>query len=203
VSVTSEFDLCSIPPVLTGTGKLYIVEDDGATLVDCGNFSLVDLIGEAESKRYFESSDEVASVLGITGVVRLQLTGDSFSPSNLSRLLNEPLATAAEGDQIGFRTVRALPIYHLKFRKNYPISEGCDSPCTIDVDIWRCHLDPNFIYTFSQDEPTVHVFNFIALPDAIDHPNNPFALVTMTCPMGGGEGFATGGDGGGIDPDSG
>src|SRR6187431_1917548 len=192
-TIIEAFDSCDLPPILTGTGSLYIV--DGTMLLDCGNFSLVDVIAEAESKRYFDGSDEVASVLGITSLLRIQLSGDTFSPENVSRLVNEPLATAAEGDQVSFRTVRSLPTYHLKFRKRYPIALDCPPTCYFDLDIWRAYLEPNFTWTFSQDEPTVHVFNFIALPDVVAHPNNPFALLTFTCPTGGGESFAQGGGG--------
>lgn len=192
MSVISEFDTCAIPPILTGTGLLYIVE--GEDLIDLGNFSLVDVVEEAESKRVFLGADEDASVIGITAALRLQLTGDSFSPSNVARLFNEPLALAAEGDQISLRTVRELPIYQLRFRKRYPIDVDCLETCWIDFDFWRCHLEPGFTYTFSQDEPTQHVFNFIVLPDAVQHPNNPFGTITFSCPTGGGEGLAGGGD---------
>lgn len=186
---------CDVPPVLFGTGDLYVV--DGTNLLDTGNFSLVDFIIEAESKRFFSAADEVASVLGITGVVRLSLTGDSWSPTNLSRLVNQPLATVAEGDQLSLRTVYELPLYHLLFRRFYP--NDCDEECAIEFELWRCYLEPSIQYTFSQDEQTVHLFNFVAIPDAVTHPNNPFGTITMTCPSGGGEGFAVGGDGADVD----
>lgn len=181
--IVEPFDACSFPPILTGTGRLFIVE--GNTLTDCGNFSLVDIVAESEAKRYFSGSSQVASVLAVTAVIRLQLTGDSFSPENVGRLFNEQLTSAAEGDQLSLRTVRGIPTYQLKFRKDYPIDADCLEECLIDLDLWRCYLDPSFTYTFSQDEPTVHVFNFLAVPDGIAHPNNPFGLVTFTCPEGG------------------
>lgn len=181
---------CDVPPVLFGTGDLYIVE--GTSLIDAGNFSLVDFFIDAETQRHFSGIEEVASVVGVTGSIRLQLTGDSFSPTNLARLVNQSLATVAEGDQLALRTVYELPLYHLLFRRFYP--NDCDEECAIEFELWRCYLDPTIQYTFSQDEQTVHLFNFIAIPDAISHPNNPFGTITMTCPEGGGEGFAVGGD---------
>jgi hypothetical protein len=182
---------CDIPPVLLGTGDLYIV--DGESLLDAGNFSLVDFAIDAEAKRFFAGSEEVASVLGTTGTIRLQLTGDSFSPTNVARLVNQSLSAVSEGDQLSLRTVYALPLYHLLFRRFYP--NDCDEECMIEFELWRCYLEPTITYTFSQDEQTVHLFNFVALPDSGTHPNNPFGTITFTCPMGGSQGYTSGGGG--------
>jgi hypothetical protein len=192
-------DTCAIPPVLFGTGYLYIV--DGSALRDLGNFSLVDVIEDAEATRIFRGSSEIASPLAVTGAWRIVLTGDSFSPAQIARLVNEDLSTVSEGDQINLRTVREIPTYQLKFRKWYPLSAGCDTECYFDIDFWVCYHDPAITYTFSQDEQTVHVFNFIAIPDAVEHPNNPFGAWTFTCPMGEGESYATGGGQSGDETD--
>jgi hypothetical protein len=181
MAIVEFLDGCDLPPVLFGTGRLFITS--GSNELDAGNFSLVDFIGDGETRRVFLGADEVASPLAVTGAYRLELTGDSFSEENLSRLLNEDLDSMMAGARLlNLRTVRAAPTYQIRFEKEYPVSEGCPALRWINLIFWRAYLDTSFNYTFSQDEQTVHRFVFTALPDPINHPFNPLGRIVMDKP---------------------
>ena len=181
MAIVEFLDGCDLPPVLFGTGRLFITS--GSNELDAGNFSLVDFIGDGETRRVFLGADEVASPLAVTGAYRLELTGDSFSEDNLTRLLNENLDFLMGGERlINLRTVRTAPTYQIRFQKEFPVSEGCPALRWINLIFWRAHLDTSFNYTFSQDEQTVHRFVFTALPDSINHAFSPLGMITMDAP---------------------
>jgi hypothetical protein len=178
MAIVEFLDGCDLPPVLFGTGRLFITS--GTNELDAGNFSLVDFIGDGETRRVFLGADEVASPVAITGAYRLELTGDSFSEDNLTRLMNEQLESEMDGTRmLNLRTVRVAPIYQIRFEKEYPVAEGCPLLRWINLIFWRAYLDTSFNYTFSQDEQTVHRFVFTTLPDPINHPANPLGMITM------------------------
>jgi hypothetical protein len=180
MAIVDPFSGCATPPVLFNTGKLFITV--GTDEVDCGNFSLVDFVGDGESRRVFLGTSEVASVIAITGSYRLELTGDSFSEENLARLVNEDLDFTMNGSRlINLSTVREAPLYQIRFEHPYPVSAGC-GPRYINIVLWRTHIDVPFTYTFSQDEQTVHRFVFTAIPDPINHPFSPLGTITMDHP---------------------
>lgn len=174
-------DVCidDAPHVLTGTGELYL--NDGAGELHAGNFSLVDLIQDGTAERVFIGASEVASMLGVTIGWRLQLTGDSYTNRNLERLMNLTRETTIFGEQMRMKTVRSLQLYGVRFTKDVDPVHDCAVGCRLEIELWRAYLDLPVTYTFSQDEQTVHLFNLIALPDSIQHPNEPFGIVTMTC----------------------
>ena len=111
MAIIESYEGCTLPPVLFGTGQLFIAS--GADELDLGNFSLVDLIQEGDARRTFAGTDEVASAVGATAEWRLELSGDTFTPENLARLINETLM----GSELRLSTVRDLPLYSLRFRK--------------------------------------------------------------------------------------
>ena len=172
MAIIPAYDACALPPILFGTGQLFIAS--GSDELDLGNVSLVDWIQEGESRRTFRGADEVASAVGATSEYRLELTGDTFTPENLARFLNEELS----GDTIAMRTVRDLAIYELRFRK--PVRREDCATAYFDLFIWRAYLEVPVTWTFSQDEQTVHRYIFVVLPDSILHPDNPFAEIVMT-----------------------
>jgi hypothetical protein len=172
MAIIEAFPGCSLPPVLFGTGELFIML--GTDEFDLGNFSLVDFIQEGESRRTFRGDDEVASAVGSTSEYRLELTGDTFTPTNLARLLNEISIT---GDTIELGTVRDLVMYSLRFRK--PLRREDCAPSYFDLFLWRTYLELPMTYTFSQDEQTVHRFVFIAVPDPMSHPANPLGEIVF------------------------
>jgi hypothetical protein len=169
MAIIPAYESCTAAPILRGTGQLFVLS--GADELDLGNFSLVDLVTEGSAHRTFAGADEVASAVGATSEYRLELTGDTFTPANLARLLNEELV----GDSIAIRTVRDLAIYQLRFRKLVP-REDC-AEAYFDLYIWRAYLEVPVTYTFSQDEQTVHRFIFIVIPDPVGHPDNPIAQI--------------------------
>jgi len=175
MAIIEPYEGCTLPPVLIGTGQLFILV--GADEHDLGNFSLVDLVQVAEARRTFAGADEVASAVGATAEWRLELTGDTFTMANLARLFNETLV----GTEIGLHTVRDLPLYTLRFRKLLR-RQDC-APSYFELNLWRCYLEMPITYTFSQDEQTVHRFVFIAVPDAIAHPDKPFGVIELVEPM--------------------
>jgi hypothetical protein len=181
VAIINPFDGC-LPPVLFGTGRLFITV--GTDEHDAGNFSLVDYIGDSETRRVFLGADEVASPLVATAAYRLELAGDSFSEENLARLLNENLDSQIDGTRlISLRTVRVAPVYQLRFEREFPATaDDCPSPRMINLHLWRAYMDSPFTYTFSQDEQTVHRFVFITLPDTVGHPFDPLGMITMDPP---------------------
>lgn len=180
MSVASEFDLCSLPPVIFGTGNLYILES--AIEQDMGNFSVVDFSVEGETTRFFDGNNEVVSALGATELVRLELSGDSYSIRNLSRLFNEGIVQSGTADRLPLQTVKALPMRQFRFTKD--VSAVCGiSECFLNLILWRAYINLPFTYSFNQDEPSIHVFNIIGVPDAITHPSNPFGYLEFTCPV--------------------
>jgi hypothetical protein len=180
MSVTNPFDICGIPHVLFGTGQLYVTE--GMQEIAAGNFSSVDLVQEGAVSRYFSGADEDATPLGVTDRWRLILTGDTFSIRNLQRILNLTSRTGGSGETIfDLKTVRAMRYYEVRFEKDITRLDCDEEPCFMDIVLWRAHFDLPQTWTFAQDEPTIHVFNVIAIPNPSDHPNAPFGEIT-TCP---------------------
>lgn len=171
MAIIESYDGCSLPPILIGTGNLFV--SSGADEIDLGNFSLVDLVKEGESRRTFRGTDEVASAVGAVSEYRLELTGDTFTPENLARLLNEELM----GNELRLHTVLDLPIYSIRFRK--PVRREDCAEAYFDIRFWRTYLELPTTWTFSQDEQTVHRFIFVVLPDPVDHPDRPFGDVTF------------------------
>jgi len=171
LAIIEAFPGCTLPPVLFGTGQLFI--QSGSDELDLGNFSLVDFIEDGESRRTFLGADEVASAVGATSEYRLELSGDTFTPENLARFLNEELS----GTTIALRTVRDLAIYSLRFRK--PLRREDCAESYFDLFLWRTYLEVPVTWTFSQDEQTVHRFVFVVLPDSILHPDNPLGEIEL------------------------
>jgi hypothetical protein len=177
----SLFDACDTPPVLFGTGTLFIF--DGSNYYDAGNFNLVNFIGEGDVERAFRGSDEVPTPLSITTAYRLECSGDSFSNLNLSRMLNNPLVDAGPSDIIELDTVRDLRVFQVKFVKNVSSLKisRCFENCWLEITFWRAYFDFPFTWGFVQDEQTFHRWNLIALPDAVNHPTSAYGKAEITC----------------------
>jgi len=172
------FDLCGTPPVLFGTGFLFIF--DGSNYYDAGNFNLVNFIEEGDVERVFLGADEVPTPIGITTAYRLECSGDYFTNLNLSRMLNNPLEDAGAADMIALDTVRTMRTFQLKFVKEVG-SLKCTETCWMEITFWRAYFDLPFTYGFVQDEQTFHRWNLIALPDAVNHPTSAYGKVELTC----------------------
>lgn len=174
--IVDPFADCAVPSVLFGTGTLYVTE--GEDEVSAGNFSSVDLVQEGVTARTFAGTDQVASIVGATSVWRLILTGDTFSIRNLARILNLTARTGGAGESIfDLQTVRMLALREVRFEREIQPLDCNETQCLLDIRLWRTYFDLPNTWTFSQDEPTIHVLSAIAIPDAIDHPDAPFGEI--------------------------
>jgi len=175
---------CATPPLLFGTGDLYLRAPGETDDTHAGNFKLINLTSEGEAFRYFPLGVESPAVLAVSTAYQLECQGDSFSMRNLSTLLNEVETSTATGPQLNFQTIREARLYRVTFRKGLQDGSIClNQTCNyLELIFWRAYVDVPALYNFDPISPSQHTFQIIAVPDSTSHPSQPFGHLQQVCP---------------------
>ena len=169
----------SLAPIIIGTGDMFLLEDGDD--VHLGNFSIQDLVVDGSSERVFTGANQVPEALAHRSAIRIEATGDSFSNQQLARLLNTPLVLAAGRERLNLQTVELMPSKQLTFEKD--VAEMCGlAECLMTVVLWNVYVDLTLNYGFNSDEPSIHVYSLVAIPNVEEHPSAPYGYVEFACP---------------------
>ena len=179
------FDGCSDPPLLVGSGTLFVKDGDAGAEVEAGNFEVVTLETEGEVVEVFLPGEQNTSALGVYSGYPLIMTGDTFAIRNLERLLNRSRILTVGAEVIPFETVREMPSYEVRFVKTLTL-DGCETTVDcpdIEIVLWRAYFDLQISYEMRRGQIAEHLFRLVPLPDIANHPSQPFGHLKLVCPV--------------------
>lgn len=181
------FDECAVPPVLFGTGTLWIADPTTGIEVDAGNFNAVSFTEDAEGFRFFAAAENGISPGAVTRAWRLELVGDYYYFEHIAKIVNEARVGFVGGEFVPLTTVKTLPVYRIIFRRWISRGDPCDpeSCPSLEIELWRAFFDATAGVSMNIGQPTAWTFDLLALPDYDNHPGSPFGVIREICPIAG------------------
>lgn len=175
------FPDCQPGSVLFGTGLVLVEEPSTGEDVSIGNATVVDLDVGGELLRTFPVGGELQQATAVTREWRLGATTDTFAIANLARLFNTDIVPTAAGFQLNMETVRDRAGRRVILRKQLDEPARCELECdAVQLVLWNVVVELPFTLNFGTDA-TLYSIVFVALPDAVTHPTQPFGRLELIC----------------------